>query len=68
MFNSLQGRTAIVTGGSKGIGRGIAETFAAAGVNVLVTARKFTELKADSSKEIEPLTSIDVQPRALQPP
>jgi 3-oxoacyl-[acyl-carrier protein] reductase len=39
MFNSLQGRSAIVTGGSKGIGRGIAETFAAAGVNVLVTAR-----------------------------
>ncbi|MCV7228982.1 3-oxoacyl-ACP reductase FabG [Mycolicibacterium komossense] len=39
MFTSLQGRTAIVTGGSKGIGRGIAEVFAAAGVNVLVTAR-----------------------------
>jgi 3-oxoacyl-[acyl-carrier protein] reductase len=39
MFNSLQGRTAVVTGGSKGIGRGIAETFAAAGVNVVVTGR-----------------------------
>ncbi|MDX1889677.1 3-oxoacyl-ACP reductase FabG [Mycolicibacterium sp. 050158] len=39
MFNSLQGRSAIVTGGSKGIGRGIAETFAAAGIDVVVTGR-----------------------------
>jgi 3-oxoacyl-[acyl-carrier protein] reductase len=39
MFNSLQGRTAIVTGGSKGIGRGIAETFADAGVNVVISGR-----------------------------
>ncbi|MET0457301.1 MAG: 3-oxoacyl-ACP reductase FabG [Mycobacterium sp.] len=39
MFTSLQGRTAVVTGGSKGIGRGIAETFAAAGVNVVITGR-----------------------------
>src|ERR1700754_5227164 len=44
MFNSLQGRSAIVTGGSKGIGRGIAETFAASGVNVLVTARNQADL------------------------
>ena len=42
MFTSLQGRSAIVTGGSKGIGRGIATTFAAGGVNVLVTARNQT--------------------------
>ncbi|HET7740785.1 MAG TPA: 3-oxoacyl-[acyl-carrier-protein] reductase, partial [Mycobacterium sp.] len=37
MFTSLQGRTAVVTGGSKGIGRGIAETFANVGVNVVLT-------------------------------
>jgi 3-oxoacyl-[acyl-carrier protein] reductase len=49
MFNSLQGRSAIVTGGSKGIGRGIAETFAAAGVNVLVTARNEADLEATVS-------------------
>ena len=47
MFNSLQGRTAIVTGGSKGIGRGIAETFANAGVNVVITGR--TESDLDSA-------------------
>ena len=39
MFTSLQGRSAVVTGGSKGIGRGIAETFAAAGVDVVITGR-----------------------------
>ena len=46
MFTSLQGRSAIVTGGSKGIGRGIAETFAAAGIDVLVTARNQADLDA----------------------
>ena len=46
MFTSLQGRSAIVTGGSKGIGRGIATTFAASGVNVLVTARSQPEIDA----------------------
>src|SRR5690242_12264015 len=46
MFTSLEGRSAIVTGGSKGIGRGIAATFAASGVNVLVIARNQTELDA----------------------
>jgi len=35
---------------------------------VLVTARKFTELKAGSPAEIEPARPIDVQPRALQAP
>jgi 3-oxoacyl-[acyl-carrier protein] reductase len=49
MFTSLQGRSAIVTGGSKGIGRGIAETFAAVGVNVLVTARNEADLEATVS-------------------
>ncbi|BBZ30771.1 3-oxoacyl-(ACP) reductase [Mycolicibacterium madagascariense] len=46
MFTSLQGRTAIVTGGSKGIGRGIAETFADAGVNVVVTGRTESDVDA----------------------
>jgi 3-oxoacyl-[acyl-carrier protein] reductase len=46
MFTSLQGRSAIVTGGSRGIGRGIAETFAAAGIDVLVTARNQADLQA----------------------
>jgi 3-oxoacyl-[acyl-carrier protein] reductase len=39
MFKSLKGKTAIVTGASKGIGRGIARRFGEAGVNVLVVSR-----------------------------
>ncbi|MHC9296200.1 3-oxoacyl-ACP reductase FabG [Mycobacterium sp. LTG2003] len=46
MFTSLQGRSAIVTGGSKGIGRGIAQTFANAGVDVLITGRNQADLDA----------------------
>ena len=44
MFHSLVGRTAIVTGGSRGIGRGIAEVFANAGVNVIITGRNQEDL------------------------
>lgn len=44
MFTSLQGRTAIVTGGSRGIGRGIAASLAGAGVNVLITGRGQSDL------------------------
>ena len=35
MFTALDGRSVIVTGGSKGIGKGIARVFARAGANLL---------------------------------
>ncbi|WP_203291547.1 SDR family NAD(P)-dependent oxidoreductase [Maricaulis parjimensis] len=37
---SLEGRTAIITGSSRGIGRAIAEQFAAHGGNVVISSRK----------------------------
>jgi 3-oxoacyl-[acyl-carrier protein] reductase len=39
VFAPLTGRAAIITGGSRGIGRGIASVFVEAGMSVLLTAR-----------------------------
>ncbi len=39
MFTSIAGRSVIVTGGTKGIGKGIAKVFVRAGANVLITGR-----------------------------
>jgi 3-oxoacyl-[acyl-carrier protein] reductase len=43
MFSSLKGRSVIVTGASKGIGRGIARRFGLAGCQVMVVSRKLQD-------------------------
>ncbi|MFV0474132.1 MAG: 3-oxoacyl-ACP reductase FabG [Pikeienuella sp.] len=52
MLTSLKGKSVIVTGGSKGIGRGIAAVFARQGAKVTITARGEESLKA-AAAEIE---------------
>lgn len=51
MLTSIAGRTAVVTGGSKGIGKGIATVMARAGAKVMVVARG----EANASRTVEEL-------------
>jgi 3-oxoacyl-[acyl-carrier protein] reductase len=53
MFNSLAARSVIVTGGSKGIGKGIALRFGSAGCKVLVVSRKLAEAQAVAAQIAE---------------
>lgn len=45
-MGQLQGRTAIITGGGRGIGKAIAQRFAAEGCNVVIASRKMENLRA----------------------
>lgn len=50
MFSSLKDRSVLITGGSKGIGKGIARVFAKAGCKVLITARHEDQAKATAAE------------------
>ena len=59
----LKGKTAIITGASRGIGKGIAKEFASNGANVAFTFSKSVELAKEFEKE---LTSLGVKAVAYQ--
>ena len=56
----LSGRTAVVTGGSKGIGKSIATALSEAGARVLIAARKQADLKT-ASEEISATSGHPVE-------
>jgi NAD(P)-dependent dehydrogenase (short-subunit alcohol dehydrogenase family) len=47
---SLEGKAALVTGGSRGLGRAMARAFAEAGADVMVTSRHEDELRAGAAE------------------
>ena len=57
---SLEGRTALVTGGSRGIGRMIAEGFLMQGAKVYITARKAEQCDAAAAELSEQGTCISL--------
>ncbi|MBC7866393.1 MAG: 3-ketoacyl-ACP reductase [Gloeobacteraceae cyanobacterium ES-bin-316] len=54
MMEQLKGKTALITGGSRGIGKAIATALAKEGVNIIITGRNEPSLQA-AQKEISEL-------------
>ena len=49
-MSSIEGKSAVITGASKGIGLGVAEALVRAGVNVTITARNAAEVEAAAAR------------------
>jgi len=67
LFN-LEGKTAVVTGGSRGIGEMIAEGFVDAGASVIMTARKVEALHATAERLVAKGGDVTAIPGDLSTP
>ena len=47
---SLEGKTAIITGGAGGLGRSMVEAYADAGANVVIASRSRDKIEAEAAK------------------
>ena len=56
---SLQGKTAIVTGGNRGIGEGISQGFASMGCNIVIAARDTGKIRK-TAQEIRDTSGVEV--------
>ena len=62
-MNLLKGKNVIITGGSRGIGRGIAEKFAEQGANIAFTCIKMSDATLELAKNFE---KIGVKAKAYE--
>jgi 3-oxoacyl-[acyl-carrier protein] reductase len=64
VFTSIAGRSVVVTGGSRGIGKGIASVFARSGARVLITGRDPEAAKAAADEIGASSLAADVSKRS----
>jgi len=60
---SIRNKVALITGGSKGIGYGIAESLVKEGVNVVITSRNLKSAE-EAARRLEKLSAVEVLPLA----
>ena len=61
MFTSIAGRGVVVTGGTRGIGKGIASVFARNGAKVLITGRD-TEAARAAAEDLQAQATAALEP------